>query len=428
MAINDGSNPPVYDPFAQFIAQQNPQTPAAQPEDGPLFNVGGVLMNRKQLATMAGPNAGTNMPNQAQDLATLRSFAPPLNAGPYAPTAQGEAETARQYQNRVNSPYMLFGANNRFAQGHPRLAGMLDNAFLGGSLVNEAHQRALAAGGGVEGAGGAVGDVMSGLLQIPEARLAYRQNLENMGLQRESQQLGIEAQRVEIAERTAQGLSAIENQPARIASELVRGQAAEQIRAQEAWEAAQLRNQQAAADRQARIDMATNSNDTKRYVAQVRAMKASNPQAFQQHQDQFYQQLRNHLQQDNANYQKMLAAPAGVYTADQLEAERRRTEEHILDEMEVAQRVAAQSGYSDPWQTIYGPGAAKMQAKSNAANMSALPEAPKTAPKTKRPSPIFPPRPATHQFSVSAWKAANPKGNVNAAKKAAQAQGYTVVR
>jgi hypothetical protein len=36
------------------------------------------------------------------------------------------------------------------------------------------------------------------------------------------------------------------------------------------------------------------------------------------------------------------------------------------------------------------------------------------------------PTPQTHTFSLSAWQKANPKGDVNAAKTAAQAAGYQV--
>jgi hypothetical protein len=45
-------------------------------------------------------------------------------------------------------------------------------------------------------------------------------------------------------------------------------------------------------------------------------------------------------------------------------------------------------------------------------------------PQTGKPNGV--PVPTTHTFSVSAWQAANPKGNVNAAKTAAQKQGYSV--
>ena len=36
-------------------------------------------------------------------------------------------------------------------------------------------------------------------------------------------------------------------------------------------------------------------------------------------------------------------------------------------------------------------------------------------------------QPQTHQFSLSAWQKANPQGDINAAKTAAQQQGYTIV-
>ena len=49
------------------------------------------------------------------------------------------------------------------------------------------------------------------------------------------------------------------------------------------------------------------------------------------------------------------------------------------------------------------------------------------APKTAGATPPPVPTPETHQWSASAWQKANPKGDVEAAKKAAIAQHYQVV-
>jgi hypothetical protein len=48
-------------------------------------------------------------------------------------------------------------------------------------------------------------------------------------------------------------------------------------------------------------------------------------------------------------------------------------------------------------------------------------------PPTQNASPAAAPTPQTHQFSLGAWRAANPKGDPNAAKAAAQQQGYQVI-
>jgi hypothetical protein len=49
-----------------------------------------------------------------------------------------------------------------------------------------------------------------------------------------------------------------------------------------------------------------------------------------------------------------------------------------------------------------------------------------TTPVDQNANPVKPPKPDTHVFNVSAWQKANPKGDVNAAKAAAQKQGYTI--
>ena len=50
------------------------------------------------------------------------------------------------------------------------------------------------------------------------------------------------------------------------------------------------------------------------------------------------------------------------------------------------------------------------------------------APQAKRPRAYVHPRPATHAFSVQAWRRANPGGNVEAAIAKARAFGYEVVK
>jgi len=150
----------------------------------------------------------TPTPISSHEIQNFRANEPGESQGPYTPTPQGEAETSHEYQNRLNSPYMMFGADNRFAQGHPRMAGMMDNAFLGGSLVGQAHAQSLKEGGGVEGAGGAISDVMNGIMGMPQARMKYRQGLEQMPVAYQTAQAQLAEQRAKAAQSEMMGIRA----------------------------------------------------------------------------------------------------------------------------------------------------------------------------------------------------------------------------
>lgn len=174
------------------------------------------------------PTQGVIGLNPEDAVKRIQGLMPQADYGPYGPNASGE--TAREYQEQLQSPYMT-GLARALAPHHPRVAGMVDNAVLGATAANDAHQRALAANGGIEGAGGGITDALQGLLGPSQMRLAHRQQLEELPLQYAGQEASAQEARARAAQAEASGAQALINPMERLYSMFFRGQGAENTRA-----------------------------------------------------------------------------------------------------------------------------------------------------------------------------------------------------
>lgn len=214
---DDNTNPNFMARLAQLAQNdpfglQRPQPPAAQ--DSPNDNA------------PSGTDMGYYTPAQA--LQAVQQVTPQADYGPYAPGATGE--TAREYQEQLNSPY-LTGLARALAKHHPRVAGFVDNAVLGAEAANNQHMQALAAGGGVEGAGGGIADALAGLLGPSQMRLAHRQALEELPLQYAGQEAQAQEARARAAQEAASGAGALMRPIYTFLGQQQRGVGAEGIRA-----------------------------------------------------------------------------------------------------------------------------------------------------------------------------------------------------
>jgi len=337
MPQNGNSNFPIDPYLAQLLArfnsqgapQQQPTTPAQQPAQSPMYaSVGGVMMP-------LDPSQFGHV-DPAADLKTVMGYMPKPDAGPYTPTSQGETETSHEYQNRLNSPYMMFGADNRFAQGHPRMAGMLDNAFLGGSLVGQAHARSLAEGGGVEGAGGAIGDVMQGIMGMPQARLQYRQNLEQMPLEYQSAESKLQESQAGTLQHLMGALSSYESNPAKILSMANRDTMAAAI-------GGQSRENVASQNNATKLFTAVNSDETKKAIAHIRAASSASSAARSHYQTQILNGLNTQIGQINSRYDKLENSPV----VENGLARQRNSQEIAALEQERQAEITNEIGYGE---------------------------------------------------------------------------------
>jgi hypothetical protein len=111
---NDQSTPQQPDKYDQLAAQlmsamgmgpgqqSQPAAPGQMPESGYAYSqVGGNTV----------PFSYQNTPISGEDIQRFRTLEPNLTAGPFAETGAGDTQAAREYQSRVESPYMMFGAN-----------------------------------------------------------------------------------------------------------------------------------------------------------------------------------------------------------------------------------------------------------------------------------------------------------------------------
>lgn len=351
-----------FDYLSAIALGQNPQDqsgnttgPAVQ---GP--STGGSFVN----GTYIPYNALANMPlpNPQQETQEVMKYLPEFSQGPYGQGSRQEQITAQQFANRANSPYMAFGANNRFAQAHPRAAGAIDNMLLGGSLVAQQHAASLAAGHGLEGAGGAIGDVLSGVMGIPQARMVYRQGLEQQGFQRQLEEAQVKTAQTENLRNLMQAISAYETNPARQAGEIARGLLAAQTNAQERGQATRMTNAE-------KLAAAMNNDATKQYVARIKAetsgLRPGSPQ-FAFHESQFENNLTNHIQKlSDARDLKIRQAQAlqtsGLMTKQQFDdvinSANDEYDSQRAGELEIASRIAREVGYSDPYRFQTGQSA-----------------------------------------------------------------------
>jgi len=358
----NNSNFPIDPYIAQLLARFNPQqsaavppqsaaqTPAREPAaQSPMYtSVGGVMMP-------LDPSLFGHV-DPAADMKTVMAYMPKPDSGPYASTPQGEAETSHEYQNRLNSPYMMFGADNRFAQGHPRMAGMLDNMFLGGSLVGQAHARSLAEGGGVEGAGGAISDVMNGIMGMPQARMQYRQNLEQMPLEYQSAESKLQESQAGTLQHLMGALSAYESNPAKILSMANRGTMAAAI-------GGQSRENVAAQNNATKLFTAINSDQTKKAIAQIRAASSASTAARQHYQTQILNGLNTQIGQINSRYDRLENSPvvenglARQPNSQEIAALEQERQAEITNEIGYGESVtqgAFKQGLLDVAKNIYG--------------------------------------------------------------------------
>lgn len=338
-AIALGQNPKDQDGNTTGPAVQGPST-------------GGTFVN----GTYIPYNALANMPlpDVKQETSEVMKYLPEFSAGPYAQNPQQERITQQQFLNRANSPYMAFGANNRFAMQHPTAARAIDNMLLGGSLINQAHQTSLAAGHGLESAGGSIGDVLTGLLGIKPAQMAYRQNLEQQGFQRQLQQAQVKTAQTENLRNIMQAISAYATNPARQAGEIARGMLAAQVNAQGRVTGNQMTNAKDMFDTMMKGQFGEQ-------VARIRAMDHHST-AFQNEQTHFFMQYQgqlNSLWKQNHDIQAKPDSggtnPAYDAMLKDVKAQAQSDFDHqVQDLYEVGGRLAKEAGFSDFDETMRG--------------------------------------------------------------------------
>lgn len=275
-----------------------PQAAAAQPAPSQplLTNVGGQFlpMDASQLASMhVDPSA---------DMRTILKFMPQLSAAPYESTPSGDNLTARMYQRQLSTPYVTSIAQ-RLGDTHPQLARAVDSALLSAQGAEQAHEKAVAAGGGVAGWGAGLASVTAGLEAAPEMQLARRMQLEQVPLQFQQEQAQLEQARTGSLHNLMGALSEFESNPARILAQYGRNYMATQA-------GSQSRERIAAMNDAERFQQALSSDATKTAIAhmqaQVRRSTASQVAALRQ---RFLGSLDSHVQSINARYQKLENAP-----------------------------------------------------------------------------------------------------------------------
>lgn len=281
-------NPRLSDDFSTLWGDGQ-QPPAAPSGSQPIYsNVGGAMIP-------FDPNQLANMPNvdPARDYASISSMAPAINEGPYAPGATGE--TAREYRQQYNSPYVTALAQH-LGVSHPRLANLIDSGVLGMESAQAAHERSLAANGGIEGAGGGIADALAGLTGPQQMRLAHREQLESLPLQYAQEQGGLEQQQATTLAERLRALSEYESNPSRVLAQVGRGAVAAGIGANQRLQSTRINASE-------RYNQSLNDEANKLKIAQIKAQYAHSNAAQQQHyQQSFLNSYRSHLDSINSKY------------------------------------------------------------------------------------------------------------------------------
>lgn len=384
-------NPRISPDDFSTLFGDNP-APAAPSGQQPIYSsLGGAMIP-------FDPNQLANMPaiDPAKDWQTISAMQPPISEGPYAPGATGE--TAREYQAQYNSPYVTALARH-LGVSHPRLANLIDSGVLGMESAQAAHERSLAANGGIEGAGGGIADALAGLTGPQQMRLAHREQLESLPLQYAQEQGGLEQQQATTLAERLRALSEYESNPARVLAQIGRGAVAAGIGANQRLESTQINAQQ-------RFQQELDNNATKLKLA---ALKDSYSRLGPLQQEHYQQSFLNSFQSHLAAIDKRYDALEALLDKRNVAGEFRnpqdyQTQLHQLEAHRQAEKAAERMLAEHSSGEIFGRNILQPQ-----------------TPQANQPSTT------THQFSIGAWKKANPKGDVNAAKKAAKAAGYQVV-
>ena len=235
MAPPNNNTPSLDDALAaihSLYSAANPQTtqaPVQEPE-GP-----GMFMNTPYGSMMMPSGSYVSQ----DDLHKVQSMLPQLSAGPYATNPTGEGVTASKFGELYNSPFVT-DLGRAVGGKHPLLGRMFDNALMAPALTKapvDAAGRPIATG-----AGFGISSVAGAMQALPEARLAQRQQLEEVPLGYESEQAKLEEERAKQLQGLATTAYMLGRNPAQIAAWLNRGLGAENVRAGEAGQANSLTN------------------------------------------------------------------------------------------------------------------------------------------------------------------------------------------